>query len=231
MINGKTVFALIPARGGSKGLPRKNLVLAGGKPLIAWSIEAAKQSKYVDRVILSSDDDEIISIAKKFGCDVPFVRPPELADDFASSYDVCVHAIETIDEEFDILVMLQPTSPLRISEDIDQCVEFCLITGSSISLVKVDKSIHWMYNLTEKKDAMRVVFPSEKAVLRRQDSPPVYVLNGAVYAVDCKWLKKNGSFIGDTTVPYIMPKKRSLDIDTLEDLALFEIFNKMLAID
>ena len=185
MIEGKTVLALIPARGGSKGLPRKNLLSAGGKPLIAWSIEAAKQSKYVDRVVLSSDDDEIISVAKKFGCDVPFVRPPELANDYASSYDVCVHALETLEEEFDILVMLQPTSPLRISHDIDQCVEFCLKAGSSISLVKVDKSPHWMYSLTAKKDKMRAVLPPEKAVLRRQDSLSFYVLNGAVYAVNC----------------------------------------------
>ena len=103
MIEGKRVLALITARGSSKGLPRKNILMSGGKPLIAWSIQAAQKSKYVDRLIISSDDNEIISVAKSFGCDAPFVRPAELANDTATSYDVAMHAIESLEDYFDIL--------------------------------------------------------------------------------------------------------------------------------
>ena len=222
MINGKKVLALVTARSGSKGLPGKNLRVAAGKPLIAWSIDAAKKSKYIDRVVLSSDDKEIIDVARQYDCDVPFVRPDELASDTASSYDVAIHALASIDEKFDILVLLQPTSPMRIAEDIDICLEFSLEHGSSISLVEVDKSPYWMYKISPS-GGMAPLLVRPEQILRRQDSPPVYVLNGAVYAVDCDWLKQNGSFVDENTVPYIMPKERSLDIDTIDDFAYFEL--------
>ena len=221
MIESKRVLALITARGGSKGLLRKNIMMAGGKPLIAWSIRAAQNSKYIDRLIISSDDNEIISVANTFGCDAPFVRPSELANDEATTYDVAMHAIDSIDECFDILVVLQPTSPLRIAEDIDRCIESSLSTGSSVSLVETDKSPYWMYGLPTETLMVPLLQP-EKAILRRQDAPPVFVLNGAVYAVDCNWLKRNGSFINDDTVPYVMPKDRSLDIDTRDDFEILE---------
>ena len=221
MIESKRVLALIVARGGSKGLPRKNIMMAGGKPLIAWSIRAAQNSKYIDRLIISSDDNEIISVANTFGCDAPFVRPSELANDEATTYDVAMHAIETIDECFDVLVVLQPTSPLRIAEDIDRCIQSSLSTGSSVSLVETDKSPYWMYRLPTESLMVPLLQP-EKAILRRQDAPPVFVLNGAVYAVDCNWLKRNGSFINDDTIPCVMPKDRSLDIDTRDDFEILE---------
>lgn len=221
MIESKKVLALIPARGGSKGLPRKNIMMAGGKPLIAWSILAAQNSKYIDRLIISSDDTEIISVADTFGCAAPFVRPSELANDEAITYDVAMHAIDSLEECFDILVVLQPTSPLRIAEDIDRCIESSLSTGSCVSLVETEKSPYWMYRLPTESLMVPLLQP-EKAILRRQDAPPVFVLNGAVYAVDCNWLKLNGSFINDDTVPYVMPKGRSLDIDTHDDFEILE---------
>jgi len=224
MIEGKKVLALITARGGSKGVPGKNIMMAGGKPLVAWSIEAARKSKYIDRLIISSDDDEIISVASAFGCDAPFVRPSELANDDAITYDVAIHAIDFLEERFNILVVLQPTSPLRIAEDIDRCIECSLSTGSCVSLVETDKSPYWMYKLPTE-SSMVPLLQSDKAILRRQDAPPIFMLNGAVYAVDCNWLKRNGSFINDDTVPYVMPKDRSLDIDTHDD---FEIFERLL---
>ena len=161
-------------------------------------------------------------MAQRFGCEAPFIRPAELADDKASSYNVAVHAIESLEESFDILVMLQPTSPLRNADDIDSCIELCIETGSCVSLVESNKSPHWMYTLSPV-DRMIPILRSGKAILRRQDSPPVFVLNGAVYAVNCNWLKLNGAFIGDETVPYVMPLDRSLDIDTEDDLEIFEM--------
>tara|TARA_B110000008_G_scaffold274573_1_gene310575 strand:- start:1346 stop:2038 length:693 start_codon:yes stop_codon:yes gene_type:complete len=224
MIKNKRVLALITARGGSKGLLRKNIMMSGGKPLIAWSIQAAQNSKYIDRLIISSDDNEIISVANTFGCEAPFIRPSELATDEATTYDVAIHAIDALDDCFDILVLLQPTSPLRIAEDIDNCIEYSLQTGSCVSLVETDKSPYWMYRLPTDKSMTPILQP-EKAILRRQDAPSTFLLNGAVYAVDCNWLKCNGSFLDDDTVPYVMPKDRSLDIDTYDD---FEVLERML---
>jgi len=228
MFNNKKVLGLLTARGGSKSLPRKNILSAGGKPLLAWSIEAAQQSKYIDRLVLSSDNEEIISVGKSYGCDVPFIRPDFLASDEASSYDVAIHALESIEEQFDILVLLQPTSPLRTEQDIDNCIDLSTKTGSCVSIVESSKSPYWMYRVYEK-DRMEPILNSEKAILRRQDSPKIYMLNGAVYAVNCQWLYKNGAFIGDQTVPYIMPYDRSLDIDNEQDFQIFKmIVNKKL---
>src|SRR5690606_9725040 len=126
MFGDKKVLGLITARGGSKGIPRKNIKLLGGKPLIAWTIDAALKSRYIDRLILSSDDNEIISIAKSLNCDVPFVRPSELATEISSSMDVVLHALDHVGEFFDFLLLLQPTSPFRTSEDIDAIIESCI---------------------------------------------------------------------------------------------------------
>ncbi len=113
MIAGKTVLAIIPARGGSKGVPRKNIRLLAGKPLIVWTIDEAKKSKYIDRFILSSEDDEIIKIAREYGCEVPFKRPIELAQDDTPGIEPVIHAINTLEDKYDYVVLLQPTSPLR----------------------------------------------------------------------------------------------------------------------
>jgi len=123
MIDSQKILALIPARGGSKGLPRKNILPLSGKPLIAWTVEAAKNSKYIDNCIVSTDDIEIAECAEKYGAEIPFLRPPNLATDFTSSNDVILHAIENIHDNYDLLVLLQPTSPLRTEYDIDNGIE------------------------------------------------------------------------------------------------------------
>src|SRR5262245_25182815 len=125
MIDAKRVLGLITARGGSKGVPRKNVRPLGGKPLLAWTIEAARNAPVIDRLILSSDDAEIIEVARAWGCEVPFVRPPELATDTADSVEVVRHALSTLGEDYDYVVLLQPTSPLRTGEDIENCVRLC----------------------------------------------------------------------------------------------------------
>lgn len=128
MINNKKILAIIPARGGSKGLPRKNIRELAGKPLIAWTIEAGRKSKYIDRLIVSSEDFEIIEVAKKYGAEIPFVRPKHLAEDESLGLDPVFHALREL-PGYDIVVLLQPTSPLRLTEDIDACIEQLIDSG------------------------------------------------------------------------------------------------------
>lgn len=220
MINGKTVLAIIPARGGSKGVPRKNIRQVAGKPLIAWTIEETKNSKYIDRLILSSDDAEIIAVAREWGCDVPFVRPAELALDDTPGIEPVIHVIHSL-PGYDYVVLLQPTSPLRTSHDIDACIETCVRTRSSgcVSVTEPDKSPYWMFTL-DAKGKMHPLIKSSGIGLRRQDLAKVYALNGAVYVADCKMLLVSRDLAGEGTVAYIMPKERSLDIDHEMDLAV-----------
>lgn len=222
MIDGKKILAIIPARGGSKGLPRKNIRYLSGKPLIAWTIEEAKKSKYIDRLILSSDDKEIITIAKSLGCEVPFVRPPNLAEDDSPIINSVLHAIKLL-PGYDYVYLLQPTSPLRSVIDIDGCIELCLLkcANSCVSVTEVKESPYWMYFLdTESK--MRPLIDDKKNI-RRQELPKLYILNGAIYVAQCNWLLKNQTFITTETISYFMPIERSLDIDTILDLCFAEV--------
>ena len=230
MINEKKILGVIPARGGSKGVPRKNCKYIGGKPLIAWTIEEAKKSRYLDRLILSSEDNEIIELAKSLGCEVPFIRPAELSRDDTPGVDPILHAINEL-TGYDIIVMLQPTSPLRIVKDIDGCIEKCFKANSNscVTVTLSDKNPHWMYILSDD-GSMRPFVSSDEQIVRRQDLPTVHVLNGAVYVAEVAWLKSSKSFLTDETVAYEMPPERSLDIDTELDLkivsALLDEFNE-----
>ena len=222
MINGKTVLGVIPARGGSKGIPRKNVLDISGKPLIAWTIEAGHQSSYIDRLILSSDDDEIMKVAASCGCDIPFVRPAELATDLTPGIEPVLHAIAEL-PDYDYLVLLQPTSPLRTAEDIDRCIETCLSSKAPacVSVVQLDKSPQWMYSLDDSW-RMTSMFGNRPLLERRQDSETVYVLNGAVYVAEVEYLRSQHSFITSKTVAYPMIKERSVDIDSWWDWRLAE---------
>lgn len=212
------LLAIIPARGGSKGLPRKNLLLAGGKPLIAWTIDAALNSKYITSVVLSSDDDEIILTAKNFGCKHAIKRPDELANDSASSVDVVLHALSQY-QGYDYVVLLQPTSPLRTSLDIDNAFELILSSNAPccLSVCEVDQSPYWMYRV-DHNEVMTKLLREEKVMTRRQDLPAIHILNGAIYIAEIDWLKSGKSFYGADCVAYRMPKEKSLDIDNSEDL-------------
>ena len=139
MIDGRSVLAIIPARGGSKGVPRKNIRPLGGKPLIAWTIEAAHRSAWIDRLILSSEDQEIIDTACAWGCDVPFVRPAELARDCTPGIDPVLHALKQL-PSFDLVVLLQPTSPLRSAADIDRCIERCQRGGAPAAVTEIGRA-------------------------------------------------------------------------------------------
>lgn len=221
MIEGQDVLGLVLARGGSKGLPRKNVRELYGKPLIAWTIEAGLSSEHIDRLILSSDDLEIMRAAAKFGCEIPFRRPDELADDDTPTTAARVHAMNQIPDH-DYTVLLQPTSPLRTAEDIDGAIRVCYDNAPAcLSITKADKPPHWMYRL-DYDHRLNPILDHDGLVARRQDAPTTYVLNGAVYVAETKWLRDKGTFLGDGAAGYPMPKERSVDVDTARDLAWCE---------
>jgi len=223
MIEGRTVLAVVPARGGSKGLPGKNIRPLAGKPLIAWTLECAAQSRYIDRCIVSTDDPEIADVARVWGGDVPFLRPAELARDDTPGIAPVIHALEQIGG-YDLVVLLQPTSPLRTPTDIDGCLEKLTASGAPacVSVTLADQSPYWMYTLTERETIRPVLEGIDRAV-PRQKLPEVYMLNGAVYAAEVDWLKKSRSFLTEETAAFVMPRERSVDIDTLDDFILAEI--------
>lgn len=204
-------------------MPKKNIRPLLGKPLIVWTIEQALKSKHLDRVIVSTDDPAIARLAKKHGADVPFMRPAKLATDKAKSIDAVFHALRTIPEEYDYVVLLQPTSPLHTADDIDACIKSCMSKGvnSCVSVAESDKNLHWMYSL-DKKGRMRRLIQTKKTIDRRQDLPKVYVLNGAIYVVQVDWLLNNKTFVTDESYAYIMPAERSVDIDNAMDFKLAE---------
>jgi N-acylneuraminate cytidylyltransferase len=220
MIGGRRVLGLITARGGSKGLPGKNVLPAAGRPLIAWTIDAARASRSIDHLILSTDDPAIADVARGCGCDVPFLRPAPLASDTATSIDVVLHALDAV-PGFDVVVLLQPTSPLRTARDIDDtCALLTAHTPAVVSVSPVEQSPYWMFRVGADR-RLEALLPLPPGASRRQDLPPVYALNGAVYAADVEWLRGTRSFIHATTAAHVMPVERSIDIDTAADFAAF----------
>lgn len=214
MIGTEKVLAVIAARGGSKGLPRKNVLPVGGKPMIAWSVEAALQSCHVDRAILSTDDSEIMATALASGCEVPFTRPPELAGDSVTMGPVLIHALDMVGEYYDWLVLLQATSPLRTAADIDACLELAQATGAPavISVTTPSKSPYWMCSL-DADGRMKPLLDPGKGADRRQLLPQVYVPNGAVYVARTTWFRETKTFTSPDTRAYTMPAERSVDVD------------------
>ena len=222
MINGQKVLGLITARGGSKGVPGKNIRVVGGKPLIAWTIEAAQTSKYLDRLILSSDDDITIEVAKTYGCEVPFKREVHLATDDAPSIDVVLDALNRF-PEYDWIILLQPTSPLRTADDIDGALKKCIELGSPtcVSVCETDQNPYWMY--TQKESRLQPVI-NVPQIARRHDLPRVYMLNGVVYVARSDWLRITRNFMSTETVAYIVPPNRSYDLDSEQDFETLEIY-------
>ena len=224
MYKGKKILAIIPARGGSKRLPRKNILDLAGKPLMAWSIEAAKGSKYIDRVILSSDDEEIIKVAKEWGCDVPFTRPKELAQDTTRSINVVTHAIKALTESYNDVILLQPTSPLRTSEDIDSAIEqfYAKDASSLIGVCEVEHSPLWSNTLDESM-SMDNFLDDKYNNARSQDLPTYYRINGAFYMSRVESVIKNETFFVKKGIyGFLMSQEHSVDIDTKLDFIIAE---------
>jgi len=221
------VLGLITARGGSKGLPGKNIRPLCGKPLIEWSISAAKAASCIDHIVVSTDDAAIAEVARRAGADVPFERPSELATDSASSVDVVIHAIDTLaktDLAFDIVVLLEPTSPLREPFDIDEAVQRLIQTGAG-AVVSVCRAVNthpaFMFSLDEK-GRLRPYLERHPTGLRRQDIDPVFFLDGTLYASRIDVLKTKRSFYHEDTVAFEVPKWKSLEIDDPDDFIMVE---------
>ena len=220
MIGAETVLAIIPARGGSKRLPRKNLRELAGKPLIAWTIEAAQRSRYLDRVMLSSEDEEIMRVAKDLGCEVPFARPAALATDDAPGIAPVLDALARL-PGYAWVVLLQPTSPLRSAQDIDACIDACvqLRAPACVSVASAPKSPYWMYALGSDKKLKPLLAAAEP-----RDQQPAFVLNGAVYVARTEWLQTKQTFVDESTVAHVMPAERSVDIDDEIDFKFAQLF-------
>ena len=218
-------FALIPARGGSKGVPRKNVKLIAGKPLIVWTIEAALRSSLLDAVVVSTDDPEIAEVARRSGAQVPFMRPTELAQDQTPGVEPVLHAIDQLPQYHSVL-LLQPTSPLRTTEDIDACLRMAIKhhAPSVVSVSEPDTHPYWTYRLVDGRTLERLV--AATPVTRRQDLPAVVAINGALYFADANWLRRNGSLIGAETLAYVMARERSIDLDTPLDWKFAELLLK-----
>jgi len=220
MIDGKRILAVIPARGGSKRIPDKNIKLFCGHPLIKYSIDAAKGSKYLDRVIVNTEDTIIAKIAEELGANIPFMRDASLASDSTSSVEVILDTIrwfESKHESFDILVVLQPTSPLRNSNDIDTALEL-MINKGSLSLVAVnenhEKEIFYKYVDDKGVVVNEQIFDVKNSSLNK--------LNGALFIMNWTFIKSNKSYYYDNTIAFPMPAERSIDIDTPLDFEIAE---------
>ena len=211
-----TLLALIPARGGSKGIYRKNIRSFYGKPLLQWSIDAALAAGCVDLVVVSTDDPEIAELAKACGALVPFLRPAELATDSAPGIAPVLHALELIPQTTDVL-LLQPTSPLRTADDIESIVDLRQKAGSesAVSLTLSAKHPAWMYSMSQN-HLLKPLLQVENFHCR-QHLPDAYVLNGALYLASRDFLLREQTLVSAETIGYIMPADRSVDIDTLFD--------------
>ncbi len=216
-------LGIIPARSGSKGLPNKNIKLLKGKPLLAWTIEEALSSKYLEQVIVSTDSSEIAQIAINYGALVPFLRPKNLATDESPTVDTVLDLIKKL-PNYDYVVLLQPTSPLRTVEDIDSAIDI-VKTAKAKALVSVcesDESPYWMYKMNANNILSPLVEATE-SISRRQDLPKSYTVNGAIYVAHTDYLLKNKSFFGAETLGYVMEKEKSFDIDSADDFKEVEM--------
>ena len=220
-----SLLALIPARGGSKGISRKNIRELCGKPLIAWSIEAAQNSVSVDKIVVSTEDEEIADIARLFGADVPFLRPKELAQDDTPGIAPVLHALEKL-PGFEQILLLQPTSPLRTADDIDQIVKKCQErqTPAAVSICESKTHPNWMFYCDE--DGKLSPFTDSPRATSRQDLPKIFTVNGALYLGKSDWIRQTCDFISSETLGYVMPPERSKDIDTLLDWEWVEFLMK-----
>ena len=226
MIEKNKIVALIPARGGSKGIKNKNIIDLCGKPLISYTIQAALESKYIDKVIVSTDSQEIADVAIKYGAEVPFLRPGELASDTSKTIDAVMHAVGELEkrkEQYDILILLQATQPLRTADDIDSAIElFIKNKGQSLVSVSPVEDNPILIRTIDNLGRMNSILPM-KSTCRRQDMPLYYRVNGCIYINLISELDLNTSF-NDNKIPYIMPKELSVDIDEIKDLLIAQYY-------
>lgn len=233
MYKNKSFLAIIPARSGSKGLPGKNIKNLCGKPLIAWSIEVAKKSKYLDEIMLNTNSEKIANIAKKFGANVPFLRPQNLAQDTSSTFDVVKHTIEfyknELKKEFDFIVLLEPTSPLREVCDIDNAIEILLDNNLADAIVGICKTQGQNPAFLIRKDDNGFISgycDKNMPVIRRQDIEDIYFFEGTIYISKTDILLEKQTFYHKKTLGYEVEKFKSLEIDDIYDFVMIEALMK-----
>ncbi len=231
MIENKKIIAIIPARGGSKGLPKKNIKDICGKPLIVWSIEHAQHSKYVDEIFVSTDSEEIAEVSKKFGCPVPFLRPAHLATDLASPVDAVMDLLKKLEKDgknFDYLILLQPTSPLREKDDVDKMIELLHKNANSKDgLCSMGEAVVTPYKM--KKIRGQDVLPfmeNIKGESRRQDLESVYFPFGVGYVVKVDSFKGEKTFYPKRLMPYVIARHQCYEIDDIYDHVAMEAVMK-----
>lgn len=212
------VLGLIPARGGSKSVPRKNVRELAGKPVLVWTAEVALACPALDRVVVSTDDAEIAEVARACGLEVPFMRPAELAGDETPDLPVYLHALAALDEGFDAVAWLRPTAPLRTVTDIEAAIRVLAETGADAvrSVCVAEHSPYWMV----RSDDGKLVPLLDEVPVRRQLLRPVYRLNGAIDVARCASVRNE--LFGGEVRPYVMPAERSVDLDTELDFVLAE---------
>jgi CMP-N-acetylneuraminic acid synthetase len=227
MINGGKLLGLVPARGGSKRLKRKNILSFAGQPLISWTIKAGLASKFVDRLIVTTEDREIAAVSEIWGADVPFMRPAELARDTTGTIDVIFDALkqlESMADRYEYLILLQPTSPLRTTQHIDESIELFLEkkANSVIGVTKLDHPIEWSASIPDDL-SMSNFFPTRPSPGRSQNYPTRYRINGAIYLARISRIMSEASlFLKQRSFAYKMNRSHSVDIDTEEDFIIAE---------
>lgn len=234
MYKNRKILGVIPARGGSKDVPRKNIKNLGGKPLIVYTIAAAKKSKRLTYFLVSTDNVEIAKMSRELGASVPFMRPSELAQDWSEGIQVIQHAVnflkENRNEQYDYVMILQPTSPLRVAEDIDRCIEKIVDTESDSVMSMVELSDFSLKKLKIIRDDL--IFPlveeEGKTSAPRHSLEKVYKRNCAIYLTKTEFIMQ-GDLFGRISRPYVMPRERSVDINTLADFELAEFYVGKLA--
>lgn len=232
MYKDKRILAIIPARGGSKGLPGKNIRELCGKPLIAWSIEHAQKSKYIDDIFISTDSQEIADVAEKYGAPCPELRPAEYAVDTAPSSAFIIYTLEKMAKEkvpYDYFILLEPTSPLRDETDVDKSIGMLIDNPEVESCVGVCKAedVHPAFMLTLNESGLIQPYEPKFRLLRRQDLTPVYYFEGSVYVSSVKAYLDKKTFYHDKTLPYIVPKWKSFEVDDVIDFTIIEAMMKL----
>lgn len=226
MFKGKTFLAIIPARGGSKGIPHKNITIVNDKPLIQYTIDEAKKSKYLDRIVVSTDDEEIARVSQICGAEIPFMRPKELASDQAKTIDALIYTVEELSKmgnQYDYLVLLQPTQPLRNSKHIDEAIEK-IVGNDEEGLVSVSEvNEHPILMRTINQDGKLETLLNVNSTVRRQDFPSFYKVNGAIYINRLNESFTEHTSLNDNKLAYVMDKEYDIDIDDFIDLELFKL--------
>lgn len=226
------MIAIIPARGGSKGLPGKNIKLLCKKPLIAHTVEAARRAKGIDRVIVTTDDAEIAEAAKAAGAEIPFIRPEKLASDTAKAVDVYIHAVEYLmesaGEKIEKFMVLLPTAPLRTEKHIDEAIRLFVQEEADtlISVQEAETPVAWYFEKDSNGRMKNAGFGQGNAVDNRQVNNTYYIPNGAIYILDYKLLKEKRTYYSENTISYEMNRAESVDIDTELDFLFAEFLMK-----